>query len=105
MKIKVNDFVILKKQAVEEFYGRPERIEDFSSFGDLDHLTSEELIQFIDMYLGFENGKACGIVVNINKDTAKVLYQNTIRDGLDFSFYDLKDLKEVKLNGILDVIK
>lgn len=91
--MKKGNMVVLSKKAIKKFYGRPERIEDFAVGGDLDNLTSEQVIEFMDMYRGFENGKGVGIIEKIANDTAKVTYYCPISVKFDYAYYLLEDLE------------
>jgi hypothetical protein len=98
--MKTNDFVVLSKKAIKDFYGRPNRIEDFAVGGNPENLSSEQVIDFIDSYLGFENGKAVGIIASIENDTARVIFNCLIKKDVDFSYYNVKDLKVVKVRVV-----
>lgn len=94
--MKLGNKVKLTKKAIKEFYGRPERIEDFSVGGNLENLSSSQVLDFIDSYLGFENGQNFGYVVGIRGGTVEVNYMGTISQKVDYMFYDKKDLKIVR---------
>lgn len=96
-EIKQYDFVKLRKSARKAFYNRPERIEDFAVGGNLDSLTSEQVINFMDIYRGFENGKGVGVIEKIIDDTTKVTYYCPISVKFDYAFYLLEDLVKVWL--------
>jgi hypothetical protein len=93
--MKPNDFVVLSKKSIKDFYGRSDRIEDFAVGGNPENLTSEQVIDFIDLYLGFENGEAVGIIASIENNTARVMFECLIKENVDFSFYNVEDLKVV----------
>ena len=93
--VKKGSLVTLSQKAIKEFYGRPARIEDFLVVGNLDNLTSNQVIEFIDIYLGFENGISIGTIERIDEDTAEVWYYCPISEKLDYSYYLLKDLETV----------
>lgn len=95
--MKKGNMVILSKKAIKRFYGKPERIEDFVPYNDLNHLTSERVIEFMDLYLGFENGKEVGIVDSVDRETVKVIYYCPISDKVDHSYYRILDLDKVKV--------
>lgn len=101
MKLKVGDFVVLKKSAIKDFYGRPDRIEDFAVGGNLEALNSDQVIEFIDSYLGFENGQSIGIVDQVDISAIKVRYILTIKEGTDFMYYCQKDLKKINTVVVL----
>lgn len=91
--MKKGSMVTLSKKAIKKFYGRPERIEDFAVGGDLDNLTSQQVIDFMDIYRGFENGDGIGVIENMDDDTAEVWYYCPISVKFDRSYYLLKDLE------------
>lgn len=91
--MKKGSLVTLSQKAIKKFYGRPERIEDFAVGGDLDTLTSEQVIDFMDIYRGFENGEGIGVIKDINEDTAQVEYYCPFSVKFDYSYYSLKDLE------------
>lgn len=87
------NLVTLSQKAIKKFYGRPERIEDFAVGGNLENLTSEQVIEFMDLYRGFENGDGIGVIDKIANTTAKVIYYCPISIKFDYMFYELKDLE------------
>lgn len=89
--------VTLSQKAIKKFYGRPDRIEDFAIGGNLDNLTSEQVIDFMDIYRGFENGVGVGTINTINKDTAEVWYYCPVSVKFDYSYYLLRDLELMSL--------
>lgn len=91
--MKNGSLVRLSKKAIKKFYGRLDRIEDFAVGGNLDNLTSEQVIDFMDIYQGFENGIGIGVIDTIKGDTAKVVYYCPISVMFNHSFYLLKDLE------------
>lgn len=91
--MKKGSLVTLSQKAIKKFYGRSGRIEDFAVGGNLDNLTSEQVIDFMDIYRGFENGDGIGVIDKIANDTAKVVYYCPISIKFDYSFYRLEDLE------------
>lgn len=90
--MKKGSLVTLSQKAIKKFYGRPERIEDYAIGGNLDMLTSQQVIDFMDTYSGFENGVSIGIIKDIDGDVAKVSYYCPISVKFDYAYYSLKDL-------------
>lgn len=95
-EIKQYDFVKLRKSARKAFYNRPERIEDFAVGGNVENLRSDQFLDFVEMYLGFESGENLGRVMEIiDEESVKVLYVRPISHATDYMFYDPKDLVKV----------
>jgi hypothetical protein len=95
--MKLNDLVVLSEKAIKRFYGRAARIEDFTVDRNPENLTSEQFIEFVDSYLGFENGKTIGVIGSIQNDIAKVIFYCPVKDRLDYKYYFFEDLKKLKV--------
>lgn len=95
-KLKVGHLVRLRKEAVESFYGREERIDDYLIGGTGGELKSEDFVDFVNSH-AFDTGAAIGLIVGegAREGIFKVTYSN-ITGGESYSFYEEKDLIRVK---------
>jgi len=93
-KMENGQKVRLSKKAVKQFYGRNENLDGFFVGGEL---STEHFLQFVDHYLGFDNGKNTGVVIGRGSEpnTIRVRFQSPTGNEED-SYYAIEDLIKVK---------
>ena len=86
--------VKLSKKAIKNYYGRNQYVDGFFVRGEL---SIEHFLQFVDHYLGFDNGQNVGIVIGTGcePDTIRVKFTSPTGNE-ENSYYAEKDLIKVK---------
>ena len=93
--MKIGDLVVMKQSARKNFYETQKLVECFEFQGSM---RPQDFVRFVNEYVGFISKKTgLGRIVSINimdGDTIfKVEFYGPV--GLDFHYFDKKDLRRV----------
>lgn len=105
--MKKSNFVMLKKKAIERFFGKNEHAQMYCVSNNLETMTSEEFVEYVSDCMGFYGGETAGFVSGQgdNGNTWKVTYFSSLLGKWQYGYFNEQDLKVIKIDKVIKEIE